>query len=851
MAFVLNTLLLIGQLAVYGVLLLHPRISRALAPLLHERDRPSWRDLMLGSGWASKAWRRRRRLYTENLDATVMVRFCILGVKFSAAGTVTACVLIPIYATGEGKSEGFNNFHLSNLELNNDHFWVVVLAAYVLAGIFLHLTADEWRFFIGLRRRHFERLAKGARGAGLAQAQRSILIESVPEAWRQQDGSGVRRFFEERLFPGQVLHSCVLHADTRQLHKDPAAMLRGAGEDTVKHLRHSLGLRAFDAHSSASATPCHDRGQGAATPSVGIDVVDVTGIVLEEAPPEAETVEAAKAAEAGKPESGGNDRCCAVFLEPLESAVQASIELGRGIARRTWQAAEVMQDLSIGSAGSSTAFVTMGSVADRIIAEQLVLSHSGYWEARAAPEATDIIWRNAAMPLNARRTRTLLSDCGLILGLVFWSAPVASLQAWTSLEDPRDLHESSWVRSQVGVLIYTFLREYLPVLTLLALQYALPMAIAFISREYEGWKVKSDIARRALQWNFRYQFVTLYITVISGTVSLSFHDQLGEVLQNPQAVFAILREEVPEVASYFINYVSARVGITVPMLLFFPLLSNLQVCRRRRRQDEEEEPAGLHPVYPDFAIEPASLGLVLVLGLTYSVIAPSIMPVCMLFFAFAFLVYCWLFSFVYTPEFDALGACWYELYETTILGLLLGTLSLAALASAFKGFHSAEFNVLLLLCAGIVGAYVYMHYAFALPSRYISLEDACRVDRACDPVVMKVLLNTEYYIDPILRHSAHAPEEAAPTPLPSVPLEEDEGQEEDESGTEEENPPAPVQGGRLHQWMTGSLGSRLSRSSRAMDGGDGGEASRRWSFWWLCGGCWAYSFSAGDISDVQ
>lgn len=83
-------------------------------------------------------------------------------------------------AHGIATREGFNNFHLSNLEFNNDHFWVVVLAAYILAGVFLHLTADEWRFFIALRRRHFERLAKGVRGVGLAQAQRSILVESVP-----------------------------------------------------------------------------------------------------------------------------------------------------------------------------------------------------------------------------------------------------------------------------------------------------------------------------------------------------------------------------------------------------------------------------------------------------------------------------------------------------------------------------------------------------------------------------------------------------------------------------------------------------------------------------------------------
>lgn len=76
-------------------------------------------------------------------------------------------------------------------------------------------------------------------------------------------------------------------------------------------------------------------------------------------------------------------------------------------------------------------------------------------------------------------------------------------------------------------------------------------------------------------------------------------------------------------------------------------------------------------------------------------------------------------------------------------GLLLGTLSLAALASAFKGFNSAEFNLILVLCVAIVGAYVYMHYTFAVPSKYISLEDACSVDRSCDAARVSSMLSED------------------------------------------------------------------------------------------------------------
>jgi len=782
MAVVINGLMLVTQLFTYGVLVWHKRTSAISAPKLLHAERPSRYHALWG--WAVKAWHRRRRLYKEDLDATVVLRVCVLGIKFSAAGSVLSSILIPIYSAGRGDTEGFNNFHLSNLEHNSERFWVIIVAAYILAGLFLHLVAVEWQNFLVLRKQHFYRLACGSFGASAAQAQRSILVELVPQNRRAQDGSGVRRFFEEELFPEHGVQCCVLHADTRQLHKDPAALLRGAGLTTVLRLRQVLGLDhaaeciQLAVSDGPSSTTCVLGDACTMLPDQAVDT-DASQKPLDHQSLEihfgcgSANQNVTTDGHSDKGESAG---CAAACLESFESALQASIELVTGVIKRTWQAAEVVQDLSIGEAGSQTAFVTLHCVADRIIAEQLILSHSGCWQARAAPESRDIIWKNAAVPLRQQLTRTLLFDVGLALGLVFWSAPVGSLQVWTSLEEPNGQRSSFWSESSLGVLCYTFLREYLPVLTLLALQYALPGVIRFIAVEYVGYKVNSEITQKVLKWNLKYQFVTLYITIVSGTVSLSLHDQLGEVLQTPPTLFEILREEVPQVAGYFVNYVCARVGITVPLLLFFPVLSQLRAQRAAHKRGIERKGGSgtaipIVHVHPDFATECSTLGIVLVLGLTYSVIAPAIMPICLVFFALAFVVYCWLFSYVYTPEFDCAGNCWYELERHAMLGLLLGTLSLAALASAFVGFDSIAFHALLVLSALVIAASVYFHRTFAVPSRYISLEDACWVDRSCDES-MRSMISEDYYIDPIIMGAGQRDADVTNRETATVPTEE-------------------------------------------------------------------------------
>jgi len=276
------------------------------------------------------------------------------------------------------------------------------------------------------------------------------------------------------------------------------------------------------------------------------------------------------------------------------------------------------------------------------------------------------------------------------------------------------------------------------------IQLLLPIVFTVLCVGYEGLKVKSEVTRSVLRRNFRYQLATLYVTVLCG--ALSAHEQVKKVAQKPEEIFEILKDEVPQVATYLTMYVMTRVGIGLPLLLLSPAMNLWRYGDVMRN--------GPPPMACDFASEASNLGLILVLGLTYSVIAPGLSLVCVIFFAMAYLVYCWLFLYVYTPHFDCAGVCWYELFDGAMMGLVLGTLSLAALASAFEGFDSPEFVALLVLAGMVLIAYSMLCRRYGKPSRFLSFADACKLDRKAEKKPQIIAgLQVDYYVDPIIKQA--------------------------------------------------------------------------------------------------
>jgi len=377
--------------------------------------------------------------------------------------------------------------------------------------------------------------------------------------------------------------------------------------------------------------------------------------------------------------------------------------------------ARALQEATLGRDASSTAVVTLHSVARATEAQQVVLSHEDAWVVRKAPEPRDILWGNITTPRSQIKLRHRIGQAAIVFGLLFWSVPVAFIQTWASLGNLQVYFPSIDRLQEWSPSLFAFLISYLPVMALIGLQFLLPTFFYWIAVRYEGHKVKSEVDRMVFNRVFGYQLASLYVTVISG----SLWDALEQIIKHPGYLLVFLSRSLPKVAVYFLTYVLARVGSGLPLLLLRPWAL---ASWPRSRND-----LGPSVGHCWFGCEAPTAALVLVIGLTYSFIAPAILPACTLYFGVGSLVYRWLFTYVYEPEFDGRGALWYDLFNSVVLGLLLGTLSLLALALVFADRLQCVALLPLPLGVSIFAVWCWRHPAAA--SQWVALPDAVTADR--------------------------------------------------------------------------------------------------------------------------
>ena len=114
-----NALLLVVFLGTFEIFLRREGTRQLLAPKLPSPERigflcsrfPSF----LSGGfvaWARKVWEQRHQPVDLEPDATILIRFCQLGLKFSLLGTAFSCVLLPMQLGTPSWSHMSTPFHL-------------------------------------------------------------------------------------------------------------------------------------------------------------------------------------------------------------------------------------------------------------------------------------------------------------------------------------------------------------------------------------------------------------------------------------------------------------------------------------------------------------------------------------------------------------------------------------------------------------------------------------------------------------------------------------------------------------------------------------------------------------------
>merc|ERR1712232_703443 len=145
--------------------------------------------------------------------------------------------------------------------------------------------------------------------------------------------------------------------------------------------------------------------------------------------------------------------------------------------------------------------------------------------------------------------------------------------------------------------------------------------------------------------------------------------------------------------------------------------------------------------------EVTNIAIVLLIGTSYCVICPFIMPACLVFFVFAGMIYRWLFSAVYVDVPGCHGEFWYQLFKGTMIGLECGIISVYGyIQSAGAGWWTSHLLALLIILVLIFHVRVSRHHYQA--STTLPYQDGVELDR-CTQMQARDF-KADMYVDPIL-----------------------------------------------------------------------------------------------------
>ncbi|CAO2817721.1 unnamed protein product [Amaranthus hypochondriacus] len=297
-------------------------------------------------------------------------------------------------------------------------------------------------------------------------------------------------------------------------------------------------------------------------------------------------------------------------------------------------------------------------------AQGLQSSNPMLWVTHQAPQPRDVYWKNLGIPYRLfwlRRTGTLLATAAF---LVFFIAPVTLVQSLANLTQLQQAFP--FLRGLLKMkYVSQLVTGYLPSVILVLFFYAVPPLMILFST------IEGSISRSARKRGAccKVLFFTIwnvfFVNIASGTVLNKLN-----VFSQPKDIPAQLAAgAVPAAVKFFTTYVltSGWTSLACEVAQLWPLLSNFfyKVILRK-----DHGPFDGEYTFPYQSEVPRVL-LFGLLGLNFAILAPLILPLLLVYFCLAYLVYRNQIVNVYITEYDSGGKYWPIAHNSIIFSLVL------------------------------------------------------------------------------------------------------------------------------------------------------------------------------------
>lgn len=298
-----------------------------------------------------------------------------------------------------------------------------------------------------------------------------------------------------------------------------------------------------------------------------------------------------------------------------------------------------------------------------------------------APESRDILWENLNVSPELRNARTISSNATFLLLLIFWLVPVAFISSLTNLDElgRRIPFLEDIVDASPG--LKAFLQGFLPTLGLTIFMALLPHVLRYMHR-IRAPVSASHLANLVFRRFFlSLVFMVFWVYTVTGTIL----NQL-EAFLDARNILTTIGTSLPQQANFFIGYVTlaAFLMMSLELIQIGPLLKVLIFG-----PPSSDRKVELSPMRYDLAL-PEVL-LMLVITLSYSMIAPAMLIFGVCYFGSAFFVWKYQILYVYGREWEAGGVWWPQIFNRCIVAIVMFQIVSLSVISLKQGFYQLGF----------------------------------------------------------------------------------------------------------------------------------------------------------------
>lgn len=336
-----------------------------------------------------------------------------------------------------------------------------------------------------------------------------------------------------------------------------------------------------------------------------------------------------------------------------------------------------------------------------------------------APGVTDVIWGNLGVGLWRRKFCTGLVYAAIFALVFFWAVPVGFISALITLKNIAKV--APWLDAVLSYNNFArgIIEGVLSSLTLWIFFAILPLILERLTR-LEGLASQSEVDKSVLGKLFIFVIVNQFLFLSAGAAVFG---KFKEILRKPEDIPQYLAQSLPAQATFFICYIVFRglTGTSLELLRIFYLVI-IPIKRKWFCHTPREDEAAWRPPYAMYDRLYKDHLFVLIVGISYSVLAPLITPFLVLYFGFGYIAWMHQILCVYIPVYSTGGRMWPIVFNRIIAGMIVFHLLMTGVLSLKESFVAAGFMLPLPVITILFFLFIQQHCL--KPSMYLSINMA-------------------------------------------------------------------------------------------------------------------------------